>query len=93
MSNPFKHLFLPHLFFWALGVIVCMFAASFALEMLFPVAQIALAFLGLLLLADISLLFNRKLSITGRRITPKIMSLGNEQSIHWRFENDTSLPL
>ena len=93
MSNPFKHLFLPHLFFWALGAIICLFAASFAVGILFPVAQIALAILGLLFLVDVSLLFNGKLSVGGKRSTPKIMSLGNEQSISWRFENNTSLPL
>lgn len=93
MSNPFKHLYLPHLFFWAIGAIICLFAGSFAFEILFPAAQIALALLGLLFLVDVSLLFNNKLNLTGKRITPKIMSLGNKQSIHWNFENNTSLSL
>ena len=93
MKNPIKHLYLPHLIFWVLGVITCLFVLSFAVDALFPIAQILLALLAFLLLIDASLLFNAKLKVDGKRSTPKIMSLGNDQSIYWQFENNTSLPL
>lgn len=64
-----------------------LFLIGFALPPIFPVALGVFALAIALVILDITLLFNKSIKIEGRRITPKLMSLSDENAIHIELHN------
>lgn len=93
VNNFLQAVFLPPRFFWITAGLSVLFVISFPLNFLFPIAQaITLLFLAVVL-TDIFLLFNRNLQITGKRILPKLFSLGDPNPIKLQIKNDYALGL
>ena len=93
MLNLLKNTFLTNRFFWSFGSLVLLFCLSFALPFLFPVAQTLLV-LGLIItLLDVSLLFNKKVSVSCQRKLPKLLSLGDVNKIMLQVENPSNLAI
>ncbi|HMO38904.1 MAG TPA: DUF58 domain-containing protein [Saprospiraceae bacterium] len=88
-----KHLFLTNRLFWLLGAFVLLFAATFAVEALFPIAQalfvLALAFIAL----DISLLFSKNMQVDASRQLPRLFNLGDPNTVHLNVHNQSGLSL
>ncbi len=87
MKNPFKHIFLCNRFFYAFGIVICVFVLSFPLPFLFPFALALLTLLLALTLVDAVLLFHPNIRIKARRNLPKVFSLGDENKINLSVEN------
>lgn len=79
-------------FFIGLGVVALLFAISYGVGFLFPVAQIALFIWLVLALVDWSLLFLSKVSFNAHRKLEKILSLGDNNTIKLFIENNAQLP-
>ncbi len=77
-----NNIFLTNRFFICFGLISGLFAASFFMQILFPIVQAILLITTILLLVDFLLLFNNKEFIRANRRTPKILSLGEINKIH-----------
>ncbi|MEM8527746.1 MAG: DUF58 domain-containing protein [Bacteroidota bacterium] len=87
MLHFFKNLYLSNRFFFLFGGIIVLFLIGFALPPIFPVALGVFALAIALVILDITLLFNKSIKIEGRRITPKLMSLSDENAIHIELHN------
>lgn len=79
-------LYLTKRFFMLMGGVIGLFTLSFGVPVLFPLAQIALLMVGVLVLFDSLLLYLGK-QISAERITPKLMSLGDENEIQIKLTN------
>jgi len=91
MINLLKNIYLTNRFFWSFGGLILLFCLSFALPILFPIAQTLLV-LGLIItLLDASLLFNKKVKITSQRQLPKLLSLGDSNKVVLQIENPSNL--
>ena len=88
-----KNLFLTTRFFIAFGVVLFTFLLSFPIRDLFPVAQTLLVATIAITIADALLLFAKNTRVVARRIVPKILSLGDNQTIHLEVENHSNLAL
>jgi uncharacterized protein (DUF58 family) len=93
MIRFFRRLYLTNRLFYALGGTAFLFATSFFLPFLFPVAQAILAVISAIFFVDVFLLFNPSLKIAGKRTLQKIFSLGDENNIAIDLENSYALPL
>lgn len=91
--NLIRNLYLTNRFFWIYGLIVVMFAASFILPFLFPVAQTALVVVTAAFLVDVLLLFNRRLTLNCERNLPKVFSLGDPNTVKINIELFYNMPL
>ncbi|MEM1119219.1 MAG: DUF58 domain-containing protein [Bacteroidota bacterium] len=93
MFKIIKNTYLTNRFFWIFGGLVLLFCLSFPFSFLFPIAQ-TLLILGIILtFLDISLLFNKKVSIDCRRKLPKLLSLGDPNKITLNINNPSNLTL
>lgn len=70
------------------GLIILLFISSFGYLPLFPFAQFAIIIFIALSILDISLLFNAGNNLSGNRKHPKILSLGDESTIHLNLQNE-----
>jgi len=77
-----NNIFLTNRFFICFGLISGLFAASFFMQILFPIVQAILLITIILSLVDILLLFKTKEFIRANRRTPKILSLGEYNKIY-----------
>ncbi|MFM2267723.1 MAG: hypothetical protein RL757_1164 [Bacteroidota bacterium] len=91
IRSGFQNFYLSTRFFIVLGGVIVLFLLSFNFSWLFPVAQAAVTILCAATLADTILLFIAKL--TAHRVTPKLMSLGDENSIYLELHNHSNMPL
>lgn len=85
-------LYLTHRFFGLFAVAIVLFIFSFGVPLLFPLAQLALILVLFTLLLDIALLF-RVMAITAERTTPKLLSLGDENTISITLTNKSGMEL
>ncbi len=88
-----NNVFLSDRFFWIMGGIIVLFCASFMWDILFSVAQTALIVFGAIFLVDSLMLFNPNVTPKCKRITPKRMSLGDDNKIAIEVESFYRLPL
>jgi uncharacterized protein (DUF58 family) len=88
-----KNLYLPRRFFIVFGIVAFLFILSFTFSWLFPMAQTALTVCIGAVLADILLLFNKKMRLEGLRHLPKLMSLGDNNRIYLDISNYSNLRL
>ncbi len=93
MIRVFKHLYLSRRFFLLFGGIAALFAFSFALPFIMPIAQTLLVLGFAIVLTDILLLFRSKQVITVIRKCPRLMSLGSDNNIKIEIENKINLLL
>ncbi|NNF02484.1 MAG: DUF58 domain-containing protein [Bacteroidia bacterium] len=89
----YKDLFLNDRLFLILFAIVAGFVISFYVELLFPLFQTALVIVLLLLVFDLSLVFNKRVKIVTSRHTPKLLSLGDDNTISISVENNSPLTI
>lgn len=89
----FKALHLQSRFFFALGALVVIFAISFALPLLFPLAQTLLVALVALTITDVVLLFGSKGQLIAQRKTGKMLSLGDDNFLSLLVRNEMPLAL
>lgn len=88
-----KHVFLTNRFFLLLGVLILGMIGGFFAPVIFPFSQ-ALAALALaLVMLDYLLLFNRQVQVEAERKTPKVFSLGDQNSVEISLRNRSTLPL
>ena len=88
-----RNIFLTYRFFALLGATAALFVFSFAINWLFPIAQMVLVAVLALVLVDVLLLFNPRLRFRGARQTPRVLSLGSEQRIKLNLHNQNPFPL
>lgn len=86
-----KNLFLNNRFFIALGFNVLLFAISFPLGFLYPLAWAFLFFIFVISLVDYFMLFGPKVRFRVRRRVPKVFSLGDENTLSIEIQNLSSL--
>ena len=84
----FKDLFLSNRFFAIFGALIALFALSFPFPVLLPIAKAGLILFAIISLVDTFLLFNQKPNITAQRITPKVLSLGDDNLIRIELHNE-----
>ncbi len=80
-------IFLTNRFFICFAIIAGLFAASFFIQVLFPIVQAVLLLSIILFGVDILLLFKTKKLIRAKRRAPKILSLGDVNKIHLDIAN------
>src|SRR5262249_6465139 len=88
-----KNLYLTKRFFIAGGVAVVLFIFSFAFEPLLLLSKLTLAAFAAFFITDLFLLFNPSIAVNCSRITPRMISLGDENEIGISIENKSRLPL
>ena len=86
-------MYLTNRFFWFAGAVIALFAMSYPLDWLFPLAQIAFAALILLTAGDLFILFYRRPEISAVRNTVPVFSLGDPNPVVINVENRSSLTL
>lgn len=90
MLPGFRQVYLTNRFFWLLGGLILCFVLGFPVPLLFLVAQ----GLGVLLLAlvflDIFLLFGRDIDFHCERRVPRLLNLGDKNTIQLLLENQGS---
>lgn len=80
--------------FYSIGMVaVIIFLISFGLPVLYPVGWVVLAVWLLLILLDVFLLFRMKQPVRCRRITPRLMNLGDEHLIRMEINSDAQREL
>lgn len=84
-------MYLTNRFFWFAGAVIALFALSYPLDWLFPLAQIAVIALCLLTAADISILFYKRPEVTANRVLAPVFSLGDPNTVVINVENRSSL--
>ncbi|MCS7037802.1 MAG: DUF58 domain-containing protein [Saprospiraceae bacterium] len=88
-----RSLFLTDRFFWLFGSIAALFALSYALEELFPLAQVAfvlaLGFVG----ADAALLYGRQHYLACQRNTASVFSLSDSNAVSLSLQNRSRMYL
>lgn len=87
----YRQIFLSSRFFVIGSVAVVLFALSFSVHWLFPLAQVLLIALFVGSFADILLLFNKNRTFEVKRHLPSIMTLGDENRIEIGVRNTSSL--
>lgn len=88
-----RHLFLSSRFFYLLGAVAFVLALGFWWAPLFGIGKVVLALVGVLSLVDVFLLFRPGWSISGKRRVPKLLSLGDENTITLELKQTSSLNL
>lgn len=86
-------MYLTNRFFWFAGAVIALFAMSYPLDWLFPLAQIAFSALILLTAGDLFILFYRRPEISAARNTVPVFSLGDPNPVVINVENRSSLTL
>ncbi len=93
MLNVIKNTYLTNRFFMGLGGTAVLFALSFGIPILFPVAQTALALFGLFFVADLAITFNPSFVLSCKRKLPKVLSLSDENTVNLELDSSFNIPL
>ena len=88
-----KNLYLTDRFFGLFGALVVLFALSFVVDFLFPIAQALLVLAVVLVLLEGRFLFRRNVIIKCRRRLPKMFSLGDFNDVRLELQNENNLQL
>ncbi len=91
MKFSLKSLFLNTRFFYAGGVIIFLLIASYPFGILLPFALASIILFLLVALADVFLLYGKRVSLTASRTTAKVLSLGDENPIEILLRNNSSV--
>jgi uncharacterized protein (DUF58 family) len=82
-----KNLYISNRFFALFGVVAVVFAISYALSFLFPVAIALFELACLLTLVDAGMLFNRRMQLSAERRLPRVLSLSDANAVGIAIEN------
>ncbi len=93
MIQLIKNLYLTNRFFRLFGVIAVLFTLSFALQWLFPIVQALLVVAIFVVIIDAVLLFGTGFQLSGERKTPKIFSLGDDNTINLELSSSSGVPM
>ncbi|MBX2840895.1 MAG: DUF58 domain-containing protein [Flammeovirgaceae bacterium] len=93
MKGIYNNFYLSSLFFKIFGGITALFAISFVLPMLFPIAQTLLVLGTALVVVDYLVVFNKGVKFSAERTIPKVLSLGYEHQIHIKLKNEGNTTL
>ena len=93
MIRFFRNLYLTNRFFYLFGGVAILFAFSFGFPVLFAIAQAGIIVALGIILAEMFMLFNPAVSVTCERHTPKVLSLGSDNTIRINLENKYGLAL
>ena len=88
----FRSIYISRFFFVILAAIVLLFIGAFAFQALFVVGQIALISLAVITLVDLLIVSALKSAITGERILPSRMDLGDEHNVKIVITNKMMQP-
>lgn len=86
-----RNIFVAERFFYIMAALTLMMMLSYAFPILYAVAKTCLALLALVCIADILLLFNRRVVVSVQRETPPVFSLGDENPVSLHFHNRSGL--
>lgn len=89
----FKNVFLPARFFTAYTGVGLLFVSAFFVPQMLAVAEASLAAFGVLVVLDMFLLFNNLIKLQATRTTPKLLSLGDDNTIKLHIEHNFPLAL
>lgn len=93
MNRLYRNVYLPTRFFGVWSGIIILFIFGFFWAVLMPLAQTLLVLFGVLLIADTVLIFGKQVKFDAQRITPAILSLGNEQTVQLKLQNLSGIPV
>lgn len=93
LIHIYKSLFLTRRFYVLFGIVAFIFVLGFTWSWLFPIAQTLLVASIGIVLADIVLLYNKNTYLKARRRLPKLLSLGDANTIYLDIENHSSQQL
>ncbi len=82
-----RNIYLTDRFFWMLGGLAALFALSFAIPVLFPVALLGFVVGITLTLIDAFILFNRQMQVEAKRRLPKVFSMGDPNPVYIDLKN------
>ena len=88
-----KAIYLSYRFFWVFGTLVLLFVISFWVPLLLPAAQAVFVLLLAIVILDGLLLFGKNLEVEATREAPKIMGLGDDNSITVKLTSKANLLL
>jgi uncharacterized protein (DUF58 family) len=86
-----KKLYLNNRFFWGVTTIVTLFAVAYSANVMFFIAQIALAVFLAITLIDVFVLFRKRQAFTATRSTGAVYSLGEENDVELTVQNNGNL--
>lgn len=93
MKTFFTSLYLNPRFFYATGAIILLMTLSYSILILLPVSLTALVILLLLTALDGMRLYGKQVKVESNRTTPKVMSLGDKNSIRIAVRNNSTVRL
>jgi len=93
MLKLLKNLYLTDRFFLLFGGLAGVFVLSFAIDILFPVAQTLFVLALAIVFIDIIILFNRNVYVECHRRLPKVFSLGDNNAIKIELHNQSNQKL
>ena len=91
MIRFFTNFFIHTRFFLAAGLVALLFILAFPFPILFPLSKGVLIILGITLIVDILILFNRSLRFSCGRNTSQIMSLGSQNPVTLELLNESNM--
>ncbi|MFT4661589.1 MAG: hypothetical protein ACI8XB_001867 [Patiriisocius sp.] len=91
--NKVRDIFIGKRFLLYSGVVILCFALSYALTILFPIAQGLLILYIILMIADLTVIFNAGISLRANRIMPEVLSLGDDNPVEIEIKNDSEVDL
>jgi uncharacterized protein (DUF58 family) len=87
--SSFKNIFIHLRFFKVTGILILAFVLAFPFPVLFPIAKTLLVIFAAMLGLDVILLFKKSNKIDCERNVPRIMSLGSENVITIKLNNNS----
>lgn len=91
MIRFYNNIFLTLRFFAVISGIISLLLASYPFPILLIPAQISIAVLAIIVIADAFFLFNSGIKFIGVRRTPNVLSLGSENNIYISLRNMSSI--
>lgn len=88
-----RNLYLSDRFFRLFGIVAVLFALGYVVPMLYPVGIGVFCVAVALVMADVILLFGKKVNVTAERRLPKLLSLSDENKVELRITNHSPRPL
>ncbi len=88
-----RNLYLSDRFFLLFGSVAVLFALGYVVPLLYPVGIAAFCLALAMVLADVVLLFGKKVNVTAERRLPKLLSLSDQNKVVLRIANQSPRPL
>ena len=88
-----KNLYLSSKFFLLFGGVIGLFVLSFPFYFLFPVAQTALVIALAITAVEFLMIFGKQINVKCKRSFPKVLSLGDKNTIRLQLTNNSNYKL